>query len=43
MLHVKHPLRVARCGLEIHSADFRREEKRFIHYGQARKYLERLR
>ena len=43
MLHVKHPLRVARCGLEIHSADFRREEKRFAHYRQARKYLERLR
>lgn len=43
MLHVKHPLRAARCGLEIHSAEFRREEKRFVHYGQARKYLERLR
>ncbi len=43
MLHVKHPLRVARCGLEIHSAEFRREEKRFAHYDKARKYLERLR
>jgi hypothetical protein len=43
MLHVKHPLRVARCGLEIHSAEFRREEKRFLQYDQARRYLKRLR
>jgi len=43
MLHVKHPLRVVRCGLEIHSAEFRREEKRFAHHQRARKFLERLR
>ncbi|MGD0841385.1 MAG: M48 family peptidase [Candidatus Acidiferrales bacterium] len=43
MLHVKHPLRVARCGLEIHSVDFRREEKRFQHYERARRYLKRMR
>jgi hypothetical protein len=43
MLHVKHPLRVARCGLEIHSLEFRREEKRFAHYERARRYLKRTR
>jgi hypothetical protein len=43
MLHVKHPLRVARCGLEIHSLEFRREEKRFVHYDRARRYLKRMR
>jgi hypothetical protein len=43
MLHVKHPLRVARCGLEIHSLEFRREEKRFAHYERARRYLKRMR
>jgi hypothetical protein len=43
MLHVKHPLRVARCGLEIHSLEFRREEKRFLHYESARRYLKRMR
>jgi hypothetical protein len=43
MLHVKHPLRVARCGLEIHSLEFRREEKRFLHYERARRFLKRMR
>ena len=43
MLHVKHPLRVARCGLEVHSLEFRREEKRFQHYERARRYLKRMR
>ena len=43
MLHVKHPLRAAACGLEAHSTDFRAEEKRFAHYDRARKFLARLR
>ena len=42
MLHVKHPVRRARCGLEAHSAEFRREEKRFAEYEKARRILERL-
>ncbi len=42
MLHVKHPVRRARCGLEAHSAEFRREEKQFAQYAEARKILERL-
>jgi len=36
MLHVKHPLRAAACGLQAHSAEFRSEEKRFKHYDRAR-------
>ena len=43
MLHVKHPLRAAACGLQAHSPEFRAEEKRFAHYARARKFLERLR
>jgi hypothetical protein len=43
MLHVKHPLRAAACGLQAHSAEFRSEEKRFKHYDRARKFLERVR
>lgn len=43
MLHVKHPLRAAACGLLAHSPEFRAEEKRFADYARARKYLERLR
>jgi hypothetical protein len=43
MLHVKHPLRAAACGLQAHSAEFRSEEKRFKHYDRARKYLEHVR
>jgi hypothetical protein len=42
MLHVKHPLRVARCGLEAHSLKFRQEEKQYAHYQRARKFLDRL-
>ncbi len=42
MLHVKHPLRAAACGLQAHSAEFRREEKRFAAYARARRFLERL-
>ena len=43
MLHVKHPLRAAACGLQAHSAEFRTEEKRFAHYARAQDFLERLR
>jgi predicted metal-dependent hydrolase len=43
MLHVKHPLRAAACGLQAHSAEFRAEEKRFKHYAQARHFLEHVR
>jgi hypothetical protein len=41
MLHVKHPLRAARCGIEAHSGAFRQEEKRYAHYERARKFLDR--
>ncbi len=43
MLHVKHPLRAADCGLQAHSSEFRAEEKRFKHYERARKFLEHIR
>ena len=43
MLHVKHPLRAAACGLQAHSAEFRAEEKRFKSYDRARKFLEHVR
>jgi len=42
MLHVKHPMRAASCGLQSHSAAFRREEKRFAGYERARRFLARL-
>jgi hypothetical protein len=53
MLHVKHPIRPvvspprraeprALCGLEAHSAEFRRQEKRFPLYERARRFLTRL-
>ena len=42
MLHVKHPMRAASCGLQSHAAEFRREEKRFRAYERARQFLERL-
>lgn len=43
MLHVKHPGRMARCGLQVHSAAFRAEEQTFAYYAEARRWLERLR
>jgi hypothetical protein len=43
MLHVKHPLRAAACGLQAHSAEFRAEERRFKSYDRARKFLEHVR
>jgi hypothetical protein len=42
MLHVRHPIRVAACGLQAHSAAFRAEERRFAEYEHAHKFLERL-
>lgn len=42
MLHLKHPIRAARCGFAMHSARFRQEEKRFAHFERARRFLERL-
>jgi hypothetical protein len=42
MLHVRHPIRVASCGLQAHSADFRRAERRFADYEWARKFLEKM-
>jgi predicted metal-dependent hydrolase len=42
MLHVKHPIRFVRCRRESHSAEFRREEKRFADYDQAMKFLKRF-
>jgi hypothetical protein len=42
MLHVKHPLRAAACGLQAHSAEFRAEEKRFKQYARARTFLEHV-
>jgi hypothetical protein len=42
MLHVKHPTRRSGCTLLSHSPEFRSEEKRFAHFSQARKFLDRL-
>jgi predicted metal-dependent hydrolase len=41
MLHVRHPLRVAACGLQAHSAAFRAEERRYAHYKRAHSFLEK--
>jgi hypothetical protein len=43
MLHVKHPVRRASCGLRAHSAQFRREERRYPHFDKARRFLHRFR
>lgn len=42
MLHVKHPVQRAQCGLQAHSPQFRREEQRFAEYQGARRFLARL-
>jgi len=42
MLHVKHPTQRAGCSLVSHSVSFRREEKRFQGYEEARRVLKRL-
>jgi hypothetical protein len=43
MLHVKHPIRAAACGLQAHSAAFRAEEQRFAGYNQAIRFIDRMR
>jgi hypothetical protein len=40
MLHLKHPMRFARCRRESHSPRFRSEEKKFAEYKRAMKFLE---
>jgi len=42
MLHVKHPTRRSGCSVVSHSPEFRAEEKRFEHFGIARRVLDRL-
>ena len=42
MLHVKHPIKFARCRLESHSKKFRAEEKRYTNYTKAQKFLKHL-
>ena len=42
MLHVKHPLRATRCHMQAHSREFLREEEKFPHHAQARRFLHRL-
>jgi hypothetical protein len=39
MLHVKHPVRFARCRRESHSGGFRKDEKLFAEYDHAMKFL----
>jgi hypothetical protein len=42
MLHVKHPIKFARCRLQSHSSKFRAEEKRYKNYDRAQKFLKHL-
>jgi Protein of unknown function DUF45 len=42
MLHLKHPMKFARCRRESHSAAFRKEEKRFAEYDRAMRFLDRF-
>jgi SprT-like family len=42
MLHVKHPIKFARCRLTSHSKNFREEEKRYKNYARAQTFLRRL-
>jgi hypothetical protein len=42
MLHLKHPMRFARCRRESHSAQFRSEEKAFTDYARAMRFLSRF-
>jgi hypothetical protein len=42
MLHLKHPMRFARCRRESHSARFRSEEKSFTDYARAMRFLARF-
>ena len=40
MLHLKHPMKFARCRRESHSPQFRKEERKFADYQRAMKFLE---
>ena len=42
MLHLKHPMKFARCRRESHSPSFRKEEKKFRDYQSAMKFLDRF-
>ena len=42
MLHLKHPIRFARCRRESHSLQFRQEEKSFEDYARAMRFLSRF-
>ncbi len=42
MLHVKHPTRRSGCSLVSHSREFREEEKHFLDYQRARRFLDRM-
>jgi hypothetical protein len=42
MLHLKHPMKFARCRRESHSPKFRKEEKKFADYQRAMKFLARF-
>jgi hypothetical protein len=42
MLHLKHPMKFARCRRESHSPSFRKEEKKFRDYQRAMKFLNRF-
>lgn len=42
MLHLKHPMKFARCRRESHSPAFRKEEKKFADYQRAMKFLDRF-
>ena len=42
MLHLKHPMKFARCRRESHSPKFRKEEKKFLDYQRAMKFLQRF-
>jgi hypothetical protein len=42
MLHLKHPIRFARCRRESHSARFRSEERTFTDYARAMRFLNRF-
>lgn len=42
MLHLKHPTRRSGCTLLSHSPEFRSEEKRFVQFAVARRFLDRM-
>jgi predicted metal-dependent hydrolase len=42
MLHVKHPMKFARCRRESHGPEFRREEKKYADYSAAIRFLDRM-